>query len=248
MLYYETYGQGAPLLLVHGNGGSIGTLAAQIAHFKSKYRVIAMDSRGQGRSGDSAGALTYEKMADDLAALLDHLHSGPVDVVGWSDGGIEALLLGVRHPAKLKKLVAMAANLEPQALYPEMDLLVKDMLASVPADRRATPQGQREMKVTGMMLTEPNIEPALLKQVTAPTLVLSGDHDLIKLNHSVAIFEALPNAQLAVLPGSTHMVPYDNPALFNATVEHFLRAPFRKIDRIPETVASLEKMLAGVAK
>ena len=81
-LYYETYGQGEPLLLVHGNGGSIGTLAAQIDHFKAKYRVIAMDSRDQGQSSDSAEPITYEKMTDDLAALIDHLKIGPVDVVG----------------------------------------------------------------------------------------------------------------------------------------------------------------------
>ena len=91
-LYYEVYGAGPPLLRVHGNGGSIGWLAAQIEFFKKTHRVIVMDSRDQGRSGDSAVPLTYEKMTDDLVALLDHLQAGPVDIVGWSDGGIEALL------------------------------------------------------------------------------------------------------------------------------------------------------------
>ena len=102
-LYYETYGQGDPLLLVHGNGGSVGTLAAQIDHFKAKYRVIAMDSRDQGRSADSQEPITYEKMTDDLAALIDHLQVGPVDVVGWSDGGIEACSWAFVIPAKCRK-------------------------------------------------------------------------------------------------------------------------------------------------
>src|SRR5688572_7903410 len=75
-LYYEVYGQGEPLLVIHGNGASIGSMAAQIAFFRSRYRVIAMDSRDQGKSSDSPGRITYEKMADDLAALLDHLKAG----------------------------------------------------------------------------------------------------------------------------------------------------------------------------
>jgi predicted alpha/beta-fold hydrolase len=94
-LYYEVYGTGKPLLIIHGNGGSILDVGAQIAHFRKRYKAIAMDSRDQGRSADSADAITYEKMTDDLAALLDHLQVGPVNDLGWSDGGIEALLLGV---------------------------------------------------------------------------------------------------------------------------------------------------------
>src|SRR6185503_16616404 len=96
-LYYEVYGVGEPLLLAHGNGGSIADFKAQIDYFRTRYKVIAMDSRDQGKSGDSPDRITYEKMTDDLAALLDHLHTRPVYVLGWSDGGIEGLLLGIRH-------------------------------------------------------------------------------------------------------------------------------------------------------
>lgn len=247
-LYYETYGEGEPLLLIHGNGGSIGTLAAQIEYFKAHRRVIVMDSRDQGRSSDSAGSLTYEKMTDDQAALLDHLKTGPVDVVGWSDGGIEALLMGVRHPAKVKKLVAMAANLRPDAVYPEVDQLVQTMLASITPEARKTPQGQRDLKVASILATEPHIDLALLKKVTAPTLILSSDHDLIRLDHTVAIYEALPHAELAVFPNSTHLVPYDDPRMFNATVERFLTTPFKDKDRIADTMSSFEKLSAGLAK
>jgi pimeloyl-ACP methyl ester carboxylesterase len=243
-LYYEVYGTGDPLLVIHGNGGSIADLGAQIAHFRKRYKVIAMDSRDQGKSAESPDKLTYEKMTDDLAALLDHLKTGPVDVLGWSDGGIEALLIGIRHPAKVKKLVAMAANLNPttDAIYPEVLELVKSMMAAVPAGARNTPEGKRELKVTGMMLEEPKMDVKSLRAIKAPTLVIASDHDLIRDEHTLDIFHNVPNGQLAILPNATHMVPFDDPASFNAIVERFLRTPFVKIDRIGDTMKSLEKL------
>ena len=249
-LYYEVYGAGEPLLLVHGNGGSIADLSAQIAHFRRRYKVIAMDSRDQGKSGDSRDKLTYEKMTDDLAALLDHLKVGPANVLGWSDGGIEALLLGIRHPAKVKKIAAMAANLNPSvsALYPELLSVVKTMIEAIPAAQRDTPQGRRELKVTGMMLEEPNIDVKALEAITAPTLVLAGDHDLIRDEHTVEIYHHIPNSQLATFPNATHLIPFDDPALFNATVERFFRTPFVKKDRINDALKSLEKMRASMER
>jgi pimeloyl-ACP methyl ester carboxylesterase len=244
--YYEVYGAGEPLLVVHGNGGSIADLGAQIAHFRKRYQVIAMDSRDQGKSGDSPDKLTYEKMTDDLAALLDHLKVGPVNVLGWSDGGIEALLLGIRHPAKVKKIAAMAANLNPtdDALHPDFVAAIKSMVASIPAADRDTPRGRRELKVTGMMLDEPHIEVKALEAIAAPTLVLASDHDLIRDEHTVEIYRHVPNSQLAVFPNATHMVPFDDPASFNATVERFFRTPFVKKDRIKDALTSLEKLRA----
>lgn len=248
-LYYEVYGAGEPLLMIHGNGGSIADLGAQIAHFRTLYQVIAMDSRDQGRSADSPDKLTYEKMTDDLAALLDHLKVGPANVLGWSDGGIEALLLGIRHPAKVKKIAAMAANLSPgaEAVGPEAIAMVNSMMAAIPAARKATPEGRRELKVTGMMLEEPHIELTALEAITAPTLVLASDHDVIRDEHTVAIYHHIPNSQLAIFPDATHMIPFDDPATFNATVERFFRNEFVKRDRINDMMKSLEKLRAPSA-
>jgi len=249
-LYYETYGSGEPLLLIHGNGGSIGDFAAQIPFFRTRYRVIAMDSRDQGKSSDSSGSLTYEKMTDDLAALLDHLNTGPVNVVGWSDGGIEALLLGIRHPQKVKKIVAMAANLNPtdKAVQPEIIAGVKKMIADMPATVRNTSQGRRELRVISIVLEQPNIDPRALEKITAPTLVLASDHDLIRDEHTVEIYHHLPNGRLAIFPSATHMIPFDDPATFNSTVERFLRTPLVTIDRVNDVFKSLEKMRATQAR
>jgi pimeloyl-ACP methyl ester carboxylesterase len=246
-LYFETYGAGEPLVIVHGNGGSIADVAAQIDYFQRTRRVIAMDSRDHGRSSDSAATLTYEKMADDLAALIDHLGLGAVDLLGWSDGGIEALLLGMRHPAKVKKLAVMAANLNPNGLHPGAIAVFQDVLAGLPADLDSTPAQRRERKTAELVLHEPNIPPEALAAIVAPTLVIAGDHDVIREGHTVEIFKHLTNAQLAILPNATHFVPFDDPAAFNAVVERFLATPFAKRDRIKDALDSLAKMRANAA-
>jgi pimeloyl-ACP methyl ester carboxylesterase len=248
--YYETYGEGEPLLMVHGNGLSIASFRPQIEFFKSRYRIIAMDSRGQGKSGDGDGPITYEQMTDDLAALLDHLQTGPVDVLGWSDGGIEALLLGIHHPDKVKKIVAMAANLNPTsaAVYPETDGMTAEMSKALTPEIRATPDGKKQVRLLALLQEQPNIDPKSLAKITAPTLVLSGDQDVIRLEHTVAIFNALPNAELGVFPNNTHAAPYDDSALFNATVERFLATPFKKKDRIADMMQSIEKLMSEAAQ
>jgi pimeloyl-ACP methyl ester carboxylesterase len=226
-LYYEVYGRGQPLLLVHGNGGSIASLAAQIDYFRDRYQVIAMDSRDHGRSGDSPDRLTYEKMTDDLAALLDSLEVGPVDVLGWSDGGIEALLLGMRYPEKVNRLVAMAPNLNPSedALFPETIALMHETVDSMSDEERDTPQGRRALKATEMMLEEPNIDVADLESIEAPTLIMVGEYDVIRPEHAVEISQHLRNGALKILRNAYHTAPQDDPVRFNRTVERFFRKP-----------------------
>jgi pimeloyl-ACP methyl ester carboxylesterase len=238
-LYYEVYGAGQPVLMVHGNGASIGSFKPQIDYFRKHYKVIAMDSRDQGRSGDSSDKITYEKMTDDLAALLDHLHSGPVYVLGWSDGGIEALLLGIRHPEKVSKIASMAANLYPEGLAPE----ILDWIESTKKTAQANSQeesGKREAKLMQLMLDEPHIDPKALEAIKAPTLVLASDHDAIRDDHTLEIYHHLPNSQLCIFPNATHMIPYDDPALFNATVDRFFRQRFVPKDRLKDLLKSLE--------
>jgi pimeloyl-ACP methyl ester carboxylesterase len=241
-LYYEVYGTGEPILLVHGGGLSIASFKAQIEYFRQHYRVIAMDSRDQGRSGDSTDKITYEKMTDDLAALLDHLKTEPVYVLGWSDGGIEALLLGIRHPAKVKKIAAMAANLDPQGVYPEIWDWARKEMDSMPAEAKQTPDGKRELKLLQMALTEPHIDPKSLETITVPTLVFAGDHDMIRDEHTLEIYHHLPNSELCIFPGATHAIPYDDPALFNATVDHFFQTPFVKKDRLNDLLKSMDAL------
>ena len=115
-LYAETYGQGKPLLLIHGNGGSIKAFRQTIPYFSKKYKVIAVDSRAHGKSVDKKDSLSFEMMADDFAALLDKMHIDSAYVIGWSDGGINAILMAMRHPDKVIKFAATGANLTPDSL------------------------------------------------------------------------------------------------------------------------------------
>lgn len=240
--YYEEYGAGEPLLLVHGNGSSIAEFRDQIEYFRKNYRVIAMDSRDQGRSGDSSDTITYEKMTDDLAALLDHLQTGPVYVLGWSDGGIEALLLGIRHPEKVKKIASMAANLDPEGLAPEILDWIKSTIRDLPAGSKETKDGRRELRLMQMMLDEPHIDPKALEAITVPTLVLAADHDAIRDEHTLEIYHYLRNGELCIFPNATHMIPYDDPSLFNNNVDRFFRSPYVAKDRLKDLLTSLDAM------
>ena len=245
-LYYEVYGAGQPLLLIHGNGSSISEMGTMIEHFRKRYQVIAMDSRDQGKSGDSADQLNYTKMTDDLAALLEHLKAPPAYVLGWSDGGIEGLLLAIQHPDKVRMIAAMAANLKPEGAHPDALAMVRSMIDAMPAADRETLQGKRDLKVTQLMLDQPNIDPRALEAITVPVLVLAGDHDLISDDHTLEIYHHLPNSQLCIFPNATHMIPYDDPALFNSTVERFFRTPFVKKDRVKDFLKSFEALKAGL--
>jgi pimeloyl-ACP methyl ester carboxylesterase len=249
-LYYEVYGAGDPLLIIHGNGASIGSLKAQIDYFRTRYRVIVMDSRDHGRSGTAPGPITFEQMADDLAGLLEREHATPAYVLGWSDGGIEALVLAMRHPQAVRKLASMAANLEPgpAAIYtaalspPPAPDKVKAILEggnALAIRKYRTDQLDRE---------HPHIAPKALEAIQAPSLVLAADHDLIRDEHTVEIFHHLPNSQLAIFPNATHMIPYDDPATFNATVDRFFTTPFVKRDRLGDVMKSIGKIRAEMAK
>jgi pimeloyl-ACP methyl ester carboxylesterase len=246
-LYYEIYGQGEPLLLIHGNGGKISGFKKQIDYFRKKYQVIAVDSREQGKSSDTTEEITYEKMAADFNALLGQLKTGPVYVLGWSDGAINALLLGIHYPDKVKKIAAMAANLNPdeQAVYPDVWAWSHGMIDGMPAAARETPEGKRAIKVTSMMFSHPHIPFEDLHKISAPTLVLAGDHDLIRDEHTLEIFHHIPQSQLCIFPDATHLIPWQRPNDFNTAVDRFFREPFRKKDRIKDIEKDLLDLLAN---
>lgn len=232
-LYYEVYGDGPALLQIHGNGGSIAAMGNQIQFFAPHYKVIAADSRGHGKSEMGPGRLTYDQQAEDLNALLDRLQVKSVNVLGWSDGGIIGLLLAIHHPDKVAKLAIMGANLNPEGAYPWALEWVAKMNGTVDEKIAAGDKSQPWAVIKqqlGLLGTQPQIPVGDLAKITAPVLVMAGDKDVIRGEHTLQIFEHLAKAHLAIFPGSTHMIPWTNPALFNSTVANFLNQPFTRPD------------------
>jgi pimeloyl-ACP methyl ester carboxylesterase len=231
--YYETYGGGLPLLLIHGNGDSINSFKGQIEDLSRRHRVIAMDSRGQGKSELGTTALTYEQMSEDINALLEHLELDHVKVLGWSDGGIIGLLLTIHHPDKVSMLAVMGANLEPDAAYPwALDGVARTrnrITAELAHSNNPKPL-QLQLQLLDLLGNQPHIPLADLTRIQVPTLVMAGDRDVIRDEHTLRIFHAIPKSQLAIFPGATHLIPAQDPPRFNRTVLDFFDKPFAMPD------------------
>ena len=230
-MYYETYGEGDPLLLLHINGGSIANFANQIPYFATRYHVIAVDTRAHGKSVDPGDSLTFEMMADDFNALLDSLQIDSCNVVGWSDGGISGLLLAIRHPEKVRKLVVSGPNLWPDTtglvpfIYHYLER-VADTLRRQPQ----TPAVKNQLKIVELDLKQPHMTLDQLQSIHCPTLVMGGDHDGIPSYHLWLISQHIPQSYLWIVPNSGHSVAIFKKDQFNSVVGDFLEQPYRKIE------------------
>lgn len=224
-IYYETYGAGPPVLVLHGGLGSIEGMSYQIRALSRSHFVVAADSRGNGRSTDSDEPLSYSLMSDDMAKLLDHLQVDPVDVVGWSDGGIVGLDLALRHSEHVKRLVAISANYDVNGIsensnfgseIPRTPLRYR-LLARDPAHWPALYR-----KVVTMWQTQPHYTLNDLGRIKAPTLIMEGEFDIVKREHAAQLTKAIPGSQEVIVEGATHTVPNDKPEIVNNHILKFL--------------------------
>ncbi len=222
---------GDPLLIIHGNGGSINNFSNQVPFFAAHYKVILADSRSQGKSTDNKDSLSYEMMADDLNALLESLHLDSCNVIGWSDGGINGLLLAIRHPEKVKKLAITGANLSPDTSA--VDHFAYNWVIENSATLKKMDQNQKvknDYKLMHMMHEQPNISVQQLQSIKCPVLVIGGDHDVIRPRHTMFIAENIERSYLWIIPNSGHSTPINYKDQFNKTVLDFFQQPYRKIE------------------
>jgi pimeloyl-ACP methyl ester carboxylesterase len=230
--YYEVYGEGEPVVMLHGGLATAESWAMQTPALAERYRLYVPERRGHGRTPDIEGPFTYETMAADTAAFLDAVGAGAVHLVGWSDGAVVGMLVALRRPELVRKLVVMGQYFNLEGEVPEFRALIDYWGSDLPEALhevydRVSPDGPEHFpvvleKLMRMWREEPDIALSELAGVHAPTLVMQGDDDIVEVEHSATLAATLPDAQLAVIPGTSHMAPLEKPDLVNHLILGFL--------------------------
>jgi pimeloyl-ACP methyl ester carboxylesterase len=235
--YYEAQGAGEPLVLLHGGLCTIETFADLTSGVRPHYRVYLPERRGHGRTPDVNGPITYAGMAQDTIAFLEAVDLPSAHLLGWSDGAVVALLVAQRRPDLVRRLVLIGQFINPDGMVPGMtDMLTQEQMPDmIPPMLRelyaaVSPDGPDHWDVVVDKLwqewrTEPNISFRELAAVTAPTLLLIGEYDLVTVEHAEAMQRALPEARLEIVPEATHGLPMEQPEVVTRLVLDFLGAP-----------------------
>lgn len=246
-MYYEIHGSGRPLVLLHGAFMTIDGFGRLLPALAEEHQVIAVEQQGHGRTADIDRSLCYEQMADDTAALLRHLAFNEVDVVGYSLGGGVALQLALRHPGLVRKLVVLSATFNAGGFHPGIlegistvraEAFAGSPIEAAYLDVAPNPAGWRSLveKVVDLDGRGQDWPPESIEAITAPTMVVLGDSDVIRPEHAVELFRlrgggvagdlaGLPSAQLAILPGTTHAGVIERVDWLGSMISAFLETP-----------------------
>lgn len=221
--YFPADPQAPTLILLHGNGEDHTYFVKQIPALSPHFRLVLMDTRGQGQSTGGDGELNFSVFAADLLALMDHLQIAKAHLLGFSDGGNLALTFALAHPERVQSLILNGANLEPGGvkLSTQLPIVLGYGCCRLlsPFSRKARQNGA----VLGLMVNHPHIPPQALAALTMPALVIIGERDMIRDRHSQLIARSLPNAQFVRIPGGDHFCAAKCPEVFNHAVLSFLQ-------------------------
>jgi pimeloyl-ACP methyl ester carboxylesterase len=232
-MYYAVYGEGDPILLIHGGLANSDYWANQVIALSKTHRVIVADSRGHGRSTRTAAPMGYDLMASDYLALLDYLKIPKTALVGWSDGGIIGIDIALSHPERLTKLFAQAANVTTDGVKPDMAKApaFAAFIARSGGEHRRLAPSPREIKaflssIEKMWATQPNWTKAQLAQIRTPTAIVLGDQDeAITRDHTDYMAAAIPGAKLIILKDVGHFALLQDPDAYTKAVLDFVGGP-----------------------
>ena len=228
-IWYATFGQGEPVILLHGGLGNSNYFGLQVPALAKSYRVIVMDSRGHGRSTRNDQPYGYDLMASDVLALMDYLKIQKAAIVGWSDGAILGLDIAIHHPERLTRLFAFAANSNPAGAADVSNSPVFNAyIARTEKEYEALSATPTEFKafldqIAKMWATQPNFTKEQLAAITTPTWIVDADHDeAIKRSDTEFMAAAIPHAGLLIQPEVSHFSFLQDPGQFNSDLLHFL--------------------------
>jgi len=243
--WYDEHGQGDPLVLLHGGLVDARFFEPNLGPLSERFHVYTPERRGHGHTPDVEGPITYQLMADDTIAFLEQVIGGPADLLGHSDGAFIAMLVAMQRPELVNRLVMISGgyNKSGEAM-PDVELDVEQVVPFLgPAYGEVSPDGEAHFpvvaaKIAELARTEPNLDVSELARVGQRALVMFADDDLMTLSHAVQMYDALPDAELAVVPGTSHFLNQEKPDLVNAIVLDFLTrepvamvAPIRRAPR-----------------
>lgn len=222
-LYYEEQGKGEPIFLLHGNGEDGTYFVNQLSFFSDKYRMIAVDTRGHGKSPRGTAPFTMEQFAADLRELMEKLQISRAIILGFSDGANIAMNFALKYPDRVKALILNGGNLDTKGVKRNIQIPIEIGYRFAKLFAGKSKEAKIHMEILGLMVNEPNIRPEELRAIQAPTLVIAGTKDMIKQSHTEMIAENIPNAKLSVIPGD-HFIANKNAEAFNKEVGASLRS------------------------
>ncbi|MDA4125659.1 MAG: alpha/beta hydrolase [Thaumarchaeota archaeon] len=235
-IYYQTSGDGEPLVLLHGGFGTVEDFASQTPELAKHFRVVAFERPGHGRTADNGEPFSFTTMSEYTVDFMESLGLKAANLVGWSDGAAVALLVAIARPDLVKRIVSVGGFFNTS----NMSAGDKDWFKSATPEsfRKAAPEVAKHYdevspdgpahfpivfeKMVRMWLNEPDIQKEELAKIAAPTLVMAGDREAIPLEHTLELFRSIKDSQLCIVPGSTHFLLAEKPVAANRAILEFL--------------------------
>lgn len=222
-LYYQEKGNKEPFILLHGNGEDGSYFKNQIDYFSDRYRVIALDTRGHGKSPRGTAPFTIEQFSRDLYDFMESLEISNAVILGFSDGANIAMKFAIKYPNMVKALILNGGNLNPEGVKRTTQIPIEIGYKIAKRFASKSPEAKKNAEMLGLMVNEPNIELSKLSKITVPTLVICGKNDMIKESHTKEIAGNIPEAKLSIIKGN-HFIANKRYITFNKEVDDFLKA------------------------